>query len=565
MSNVLKTFLMVLAVSLGGSGLAGAAEIRSTTSVAAATIYADRALINREGSVKLPAGAHIIIAENMPAGFNESSLRVQGSADAAVKIGAVEVKHIYLAELAQAAERDRAKALQAKRDERAMIEAEVTALQTRAGFIQRVAEAGAITRPQADLAKLDFAPEKWAQAWTALQTGMAETQKELAAKAVAIRKIDEDIAQLENNYRQVQTAQRERRDVYIRVEAKADTDFDFTLTYQTPGAWWRPVYDARLDTGKGELLLEQYGQVAQQTGEDWHNAALTLSTARPELGTEMPRLETWYIQTLREIYAQNAAFAAKRQAMNVAAAPVAAELSAVMDAADGLQELKKVKEEARADSAEVVVTDYSAEFKVPGRVDVKSISEPAKFFVGKQVMKAALYAQTTPRLGSQAYLFARIENAEKFPIIPGMAAKYRDGAFMGNAAMKLLRPGEAQGLSFGVDDRVKVDFQKVSQSQDNPTLMFVGDITVERAYKTKVKSLHETPISITVYDQYPVAGDPDIKTELLEDKTTRGFIKDEENRQGVLVWKGDYKPQEEKSFDVAFRVKYPKGSKVGGF
>ena len=566
MHRTLKALLLAAGFGLV-SHAAMAADIKATTEVAAATIYTDRALISRSGRISLPAGAQTLLIENMPAGFDESSLRVQGKAEAAVKIGAVEVKHVYLAELAAAAERERSKALQAKLDEKALAEVDIKAYQTRAAFIDRLIDNGADNQTDKNVAKLDFAPEKWAQAWTALQTGMAETQKGILAKQIAIRSIDEEIAKLQNDVRQVQTQQRERRDVYIHVEAKTDTVFDFTITYQSPGVYWRPVYDARLDTGKAELLLEQYGQVAQQTGEDWRNVSLTLSTARPELGTEMPRINPWYIQSVQQVYAQNAAIAnfagGAMRAQNLAA-PMAMEKSAMLDEARD-DESRDKRTEADNVATQAVTTDYSAEFRVPGRVDLKSVAAPAKFFVGKTSMAAPLYVQATPRLGPQAYLFAKITNGEKFPIIPGIAAKYRDGAFMGNAAMKLLRPGEQIGLSFGVDDRVKVEYQKTRQSADNPTLVFVGDVTVERAYRSKVKNLHDTPVTITVYDQFPIAGDPDIKTELLESATTKGFAKDDEDRQGVIMWRGAFNPQEEKAFDMGFQVKYPKNKPAPNF
>lgn len=567
MQKIIPSLMLSFTLGLGWSNAALAAEIQAATVVSAATVFADRALVSRSGTAKLPAGAHTIIVENMPAGFDQSSLRVEGQGKAQVKIGAVEVKRVFLAELAQQQERERALALRAKQDERALVEAEVQALTIKADFIKRVAENGANNQQSNDGgAKLDFTPEKWQQAWTLLQTGMSDTAKEQAAKQVALRKIDEDISKLQRDYQQVQTSQRERRDVLVRVEAGDATDFDFVLKYQTPGVSWQAQYDTRLDTGKGEILLEQYGQVAQTTGEDWQNVAITLSTARPELGTEMPRLTPWYLNTIRQIYSQNAAlggtFASARKSQMMNNAPAALEMS--QDAA-GAPEEQEAPKKAELTTAQAVTTDYSAEFKVPGKVELKSIATPAKFFVGKVPLKAALHAEVTPRLGTQAYLFAKVQNTEKFPIIPGGVAKYRDGAFMGNAGMSLLRPGETLALSFGIDDRVKVDYQKTSQTQDNPTLYFVGDITVERAYETKIRNLHDKPMTITVFDQFPIAADADIKTSLLEDKTTKGFTPDPDKRQGVIQWQTEYKPQEEKIFALAFQVKYPKNTQLPPF
>ncbi len=614
MRRIIPSLVFSAALSVGWQYTAWADDIHATTAVSAATVFADRALVSRSGTVKLPAGAHTIIVENMPADFDETSLRVEGEGRADVKIGAVEVNHIFLAELAEQKEREHNKALQAKKDEKALVAAEITALAIKADFIKRVAENGANNQLQnTGGAKLDFTPEKWQQAWNLLHNGMDETAKAQVAKQVALRKIDEEISKLEREHDGIATEQRERREVVVRVEAKDATDFNLVIKYQTPNVTWASLYDARLDTDKGDLLLEQYGQVAQTTGEDWQNVAITLSTARPELGTEMPRLNPWQVTLLRpQMERSRIAFSpgmneapggkaspafieaqaeANRHRIQEAAAvggtalptPLPSGMSTdVHKESDPLvefrAEMQKQKDElarqvelltrrklGQLTTAQAVTTDYSAEFKVPGKVELKSIATPAKFFVGKVPLKAALHVEVTPRLGTQAYLFAKVQNTEKFPIIPGGVAKYRDGAFMGNAGMSLLRPGETLALSFGIDDRVKVDYQKTSQTQDNPTLYFVGDITVERAYETKIRNLHDKPMRITVFDQHPITADADIKTSLLEDKTTPGFTPDPEKRQGVIQWQTEYKPQEEKVFALAFRVKHPKDTRLGNF
>ena len=143
-------------------------------------------------------------------------------------------------------------------------------------------------------------------------------------------------------------------------------------------------------------------------------------------------------------------------------------------------------------------------------------------------------------------------------------AKYRDGAFIGSAWMAALRPAESLDLAFGVDDRIKVGYQKTKDEKANPA-MLLGDTTVERVYRSKIKNLHKGSVTITVFDQIPVAQDADIKVKPNDALTTPGFVKDPEDRQGVILWKDDYKPQEDKTFDLAFTVKGPKDKLPDGF
>ncbi len=553
-----------LALILALPSLAHAGTIEANSHVTEATIFTDRALVTRTTKAHVPAGAQTIQISDLPAGINESTLRIQGKASAAVKLGTVEVKHVFLREAANAAEREKTAQIEAKNAEKALLQAEITALQAKQTFIARLVEAGAIKQDPNNQSKLDFSPEKWQQASTFIQTGMAETGKELASKNIAMAKIDADIARLQLDLAQIRTQQnKERRDARVNIEASSETDLDLTLTYQTSGAYWRPVYDARLDTSANQLDLEQYGSVTQTTGEDWSNVSLTLSTAQPASGSEMPSLREWWVR-LFQPYARSKS-AGTGSSFSVSSAPqalVANEMKDSVGMAAPVPEAAPVQAEQL--EAAAATTEYSAEFKVPGRVDLKSTRDRTKLYLAAVKMKADLFAQTTPRLGAQAYLFAKAKNNEAFPLIPGEVAKYRDGSFIGNARLPMVRPDEETNFSFGIDDRIKVDYRQLKEKQENRTLIVVGDMTIERLNQTKIQNLHTTPITITVLEQYPVSSDSDVKVTLLTDQTTPGFTDPEEKRQGVIAWTAPYNPKEEKTFTLSFRVKYPKDRQLQG-
>jgi hypothetical protein len=67
------------------------------------------------------------------------------------------------------------------------------------------------------------------------------------------------------------------------------------VSYLVPDATWRPVYEVRLDPSKEQVSLALSAVVIQQTGEDWPEARLTLSTAHPTRFVAPPRLTAWRI------------------------------------------------------------------------------------------------------------------------------------------------------------------------------------------------------------------------------------------------------------------------------
>ncbi|OYU73274.1 MAG: hypothetical protein CFE45_37780, partial [Burkholderiales bacterium PBB5] len=86
---------------------------------------------------------------------------------------------------------------------------------------------------------------------------------------------------------------RATKTVTVRLNATAAGRLDLTLSYIVPGASWTPAYDARVATADRVVELGYFGIVRQNTGEDWRDVALTLSTARPALGGGPAPLTPW--------------------------------------------------------------------------------------------------------------------------------------------------------------------------------------------------------------------------------------------------------------------------------
>jgi hypothetical protein len=62
------------------------------------------------------------------------------------------------------------------------------------------------------------------------------------------------------------------------------------LDYLVPGARWAPAYALRFDEAMTGAALSARAIVAQDTGEDWRQVALTLSTAEAQAWNELPEL-----------------------------------------------------------------------------------------------------------------------------------------------------------------------------------------------------------------------------------------------------------------------------------
>src|SRR5256885_10421211 len=71
------------------------------------------------------------------------------------------------------------------------------------------------------------------------------------------------------------------------------TLFPYTTLFRSRGPSWQPTYRAQLDPAKGTVAIERLALVAQNSGEDWSQVQLLLSTGQPSRSTQARLPNPW--------------------------------------------------------------------------------------------------------------------------------------------------------------------------------------------------------------------------------------------------------------------------------
>ena len=93
-------------------------------------------------------------------------------------------------------------------------------------------------------------------------------------------------------------------EVVIEVEANSTISGDFELTYISPAASWTPYYDLRAEGINKPIRLESKAKVRQNTGIDWKDVDLVLSTNNPYENAQEPTLKPLYLFYNNYYYAE---------------------------------------------------------------------------------------------------------------------------------------------------------------------------------------------------------------------------------------------------------------------
>ncbi|TWT05999.1 mucoidy inhibitor MuiA family protein [Reyranella sp. CPCC 100927] len=533
-------FVAIVLAAIAGPSLA--ADIEAASRVDTVTVYPDGASVTRRASVTLPSGASTIILKGLPPSIDPASIRVAGEGSAAFVIGSVETRSVPgdPRPVIDAALEEKLRALRDRRDAAA---ARFEATDRRRAMIRRYAEAGP-EKLSPEAKPLDVA--QWPGAWDAVGSALAKANEDLRLLTVELRGLDEEIAALERARPKPPAPGAPRLDVSIALEAPAAMTASMTVTYRVTGAQWRPLYDARLDTGgkdrKPSLELVRRAEIVQRTGEPWTDVVLLVSTVRVARSGGAPDLASWRVD-----FVAPPALAGRAPS----AAPMPAPGPRSADAE------RKPAEEAPAQEQEARVEAgaFQASFAVPGRITIPQDGSPKAFRISSKAVKPDLSLKTVPVLDPTAYLEAAFVNEEDAPLLPGQVAIHRDGIFVGRTALAMVAPGDKVRLAFGADDRVKVTRVPVARREEEPG--FLGSSRSDlREFKTVVKNLHDFPVRIAVQDRVPVADNTAITVEMLS-RTTPPTEKVVDDKRGVMGWTYDYGPGEQKEILIAYRLKWP--------
>jgi uncharacterized protein (TIGR02231 family) len=534
--------MLIFAVLAAAPAAAGEIDVRSM--IDAVTVYPDGATVTRVIRVDLPGGDTTLIDRDFPPGLDPASLRVEGETSARVVIGAIDARAPRPDRPATAPEIE--KQIEALRDERAALDDRIAAQTARKGFAQRFAEQA----PVAGGEKGGARPlAEWREAFAAVAEEISAADAAIRESKLKQRDIDRALARLNA---QIQTNPARKMEVRIDLAAEAAAATTLRVSYTVHGARWVPLYDARLDSGgrdrKPSLELVRRAEIVQQTGEDWTDVALSVSTVRTLKGGNAPDLRPMLVRYEQpRPVATGGQFRSDRLAQQAAPPPAGLPYS---PAASNDEKMVAVEREAAVDTG-----GFQAVFRVPGRISVAANEGAKSFRIAAAALSPDLLVRAAPALDATAYLQASFKHGEDAPLLPGRVALYRDDIYVGRGDMPGAAKEETVRLGFGADDKVKVVRSVVRRSEGSAGIISSAK-TDEREFKIAVRNGHDAAVRVAIEDRLPVSEVADVTVELLP-ATTPPTERDAGDRRGVLAWTFDAPPAELREIKLAWRVRWP--------
>jgi len=147
-----------------------------------------------------------------------------------------------------------------------------------------------------DLAKLKLALDFQKQRLTEAKSKQIDINKQISALQKEIQRYQKQLNEI--NGKTLQQA----NDIIVKISAKTATKGKLFLNYMVNNASWYPSYDIRAKDISSPIELVYKANVSQNSGEDWKNIKLTLSSGNPSTNGVKPDLSPYSLGFLSAGY-----------------------------------------------------------------------------------------------------------------------------------------------------------------------------------------------------------------------------------------------------------------------
>jgi len=496
------------------------------------TVFSQGAQLTSEAAVQLTAGSTDLVIGGLSPEIDPASIQVTGEGD--FMILGVSFRTNYLENATESAKvkdlRSRIDALSAK------IEDESTAidvLNEKASFLKanyNVAEGKTTLTTDQMKAFLDL-----------FSANMDAVKQSILKKTRVIKDYQKEKESLEAQLNESEAKSKlPSGEIVVTASAVKDVNARLNLSYVVPNAGWYPSYDIRVNDIGSPASIIYKANVWQNSGIDWNDVKISLSSSSPMTSGSLQNLSPWYInfyEPPRPKMAIRGLASYKSEAMVTVSDEAAEEMQSPPPPV------------SISESSTSFSFDVNTEQTVTGGARAEAVE------LQRLTVPATYKYEAVPKNSPLAFLMGYITDWSKYNLLSGSANIYFGNTFTGTGNVNITELSDTLPVSLGADKSITVKREK---RVDFSSHKLVGTNVVEtRSFLISVRNNKKQNIDIKIHDQVPLSQNSSIDVSAVE---LSGGKMDQQT--GEVTWDLNVAPQEAKNIIFTYSVKYPKNQKV---
>ncbi len=326
----------------------------------------------------------------------------------------------------------------------------------------------------------------------------------------------------------------QRKEIIIDLNSETEQTVQLNIRYIVQNTGWEPSYDIIVSDISKPLTLKYKAKVYNNTGINWENIRMKLSTADPTISASKPTLDTWTLDYQSNEYNNNDNNQYYQQSYD---------------------KNGEIKDDKTQKYKTITVSELSCEFIIAKPYTIPSNAKPYSIDITNYTLNAYYQYFAIPKANKDVFLLARITGWDTLNLIDGTANVYFGDTYIGESDISTGMIDDTLDLSLGRDTKVvasrtkKQDFSKKTILGNNKKESFT--------YEIVIKNNRNSIVNLLLQDQLPISKQGEITVDINE---ISGASKDDIT--GKLEWILKLNPGETKKFTISYSVKYPKNKKV---
>ncbi|QPJ65956.1 MAG: DUF4139 domain-containing protein [Candidatus Nitrohelix vancouverensis] len=502
-------------------------------------VYTDRAEAVRRYTADFEAGSYTIHLKNLPATLMVESIRLSQIEGAEAQFASINPQREFDTDFSSATIQDQQKRVDELSAELNLIKDRERVLTRQLRWLDEIAKGG-MSGDASDAPKPDFDIASADKALKFLFSRGTDITQAIRAERNLAETVQQKLKAEKQKLEDLKKgAKKETYSIQIQANFSKSGKRVLELTYQTRNARWNPAYIIHAESESQQLRVEYYGEVSQNSGEDWQGVDFELSTGRPQFGGQPPELHPWtldYFQDPRVLRSQRQkTFSAMDADMMEGAASSVMALSQVQEAGNALL------------------------YQISGKQSIPTGAQSKRVLIYQNTFDAGFIYHSVPKYQPHVYLSADWKNSSDYHLLPGNTWKYLDGDFIGSGHFQSSVPGEEITMGLGVDDSIKAS-RKLVLKEGATEGLFDSRERQRFIYEIELENFKQRKIQVKVEDQLPLSYQKDIEV-IVKRLEPEPKERDKENK---LTWELNLSAGEKKTLTLDFQVEYPEGKRITG-
>ena len=366
---------------------------------------------------------------------------------------------------------------------------------------------------------------------------LSEIKNSISVNDEKIKSLNEKIAKID---KQLNTATRNKplNEVVVEVIVNKKGKASFEITYLSYSAGWNPSYNVRVKDINSNVELSLLANLWQNTGLNWEEKNIALSTLNPRDASSKPVLHTWYLDFVRDYFRKEMKSGYSNARVQELTADQALPAAAEME-----------------DFIEVHESQLSFEFVTDIKYSIPSDRDNHIVLLKNYNLDAEFKYYAAPKYSNHAYLVAYLKDWKKENLMPGNASIYFENTFVGETYIDAYKIDNKLSISLGKDKSIVVKREVLKDFTEDKFLS--SDIERMFGYSIDITNNKSKSVSLIIEEQIPISKNENIEVDL--QNNGGGKLN---SKNGILSWELDLDSGKSKNYKYNYSVRYPSDKKI---